>query len=147
MADVGLYNLVSLLLVVCGYLIKYKRKLRLIAGYDARKVRDPAGLADWVGTKLLALAVCAFLIGALTHLLPSLSAVLSALFVAAIVGTCLYTAFGAQRFTYAAQGRRTAPDIQRELAEAPTSEPPGAPRLDARARTPSERGVRAADER
>jgi Domain of unknown function (DUF3784) len=145
MADVGLYNLVSLLLVVCGYLIKYKRKLRLIAGYDARKVRDPAGLADWVGTNLLALAVCAFLIGALTHMFPGLSAALSALFVVAVVGTCLYTTFGAQRFTHASTGQRRAPDIRRELA-APAAELPSA-RLDARARTPSERVVRAADER
>ena len=146
MADVGLYNLVSLLLVVCGYLIKYKRKLRLIAGYDARRVRDPAGLADWVGTNLLALAVCTFVIGALTHLLPGLSAALSALFVVVIVGTCLYTAVGAQRFTYAAQGRRRTADIQRELCERAAAEPPGA-QLGARARTPSERVGRAADER
>lgn len=32
-----------------GYLIKFKRKLGLIAGYSPEKVRDKDGLADWVG--------------------------------------------------------------------------------------------------
>ncbi len=141
MADVGLYNLVGLLLLVFGYLIKYKRQVRLIAGYDARKVRDAAGLADWVGTKLLWLAGFSFVMAVLAYLLPGFNTATSIIFVVVVAGTCLYTAAGGQRFTHAGAGHQLTAAAQRELREPAPTEPPVA-QFDERGRTPTERAMR-----
>jgi len=55
----GMTEFFILLFAVLAYMIKYKGRIEMIAGYDAKKVKDRKGLADFVGNNLILLAVCA----------------------------------------------------------------------------------------
>jgi hypothetical protein len=50
---------------VLGLLIKYAGATQLIAGYDPERVTDEAGLADYVGTRTLLVAVLTVAVGLL----------------------------------------------------------------------------------
>lgn len=58
--------LAGLFLLGCGYLIKVKKKMNLIAGYSAAAVADEDGLAAWVGSNVIFIAVVV-LLSALFH--------------------------------------------------------------------------------
>lgn len=47
---------IALFLGVAGYLIRYKKRIDLIAGYRRGKFKDEAALARWFGNRLLAAA-------------------------------------------------------------------------------------------
>lgn len=53
---------VSLIVLLFGYLIGSRKQLSLIAGLDVSKVRDSDGLARWIGTGLLSIGVLDLLI-------------------------------------------------------------------------------------
>jgi uncharacterized protein DUF3784 len=55
LAPVVVLLFAGLPLLVLGYLIRYRKRLGLIAGYDPARVRDPEGLARWFGSWVLAL--------------------------------------------------------------------------------------------
>lgn len=40
-----------------GYLIRFRGKVTLIAGYDPDKVKDSTGLSTWIGNNLLLLGI------------------------------------------------------------------------------------------
>lgn len=52
---------------VLGYLIKNKKMMNLIAGYDSSKVRDEEGLANFVGIYLYAIAILTFCVGIIDY--------------------------------------------------------------------------------
>jgi hypothetical protein len=46
---------VTIFFIALGYLIKYRKRIDFIRGYDRNRVSDPAGLSRWVGNNLLIL--------------------------------------------------------------------------------------------
>src|SRR5512146_2405108 len=52
---VGLLSFVGIVLIITGYLTRFRGYYTLIAGYDASRVSDPQGLARLVGGTVLAL--------------------------------------------------------------------------------------------
>ncbi|MDN7024745.1 DUF3784 domain-containing protein [Methanoculleus sp. FWC-SCC1] len=86
-------------MLALGYLIRYRGRVDLIAGYDEKKVRDPEGLARFVGTNLLLLGAGAFVILALEFLLPTYAVVFFAVYaLAAVPAVSLLTVWGSRRF-------------------------------------------------
>ncbi len=63
-------ELIGFVMLALGYLIRFRGQVNLIAGYDEKRVRDPEGLARFVGTNLLLLGVGAFVVLALEFLFP-----------------------------------------------------------------------------
>ena len=54
-----------------GYAIGWRKKLHLVSGFDNEKVRDPGGLARWVGGGTLALGVLNCVAGCVLLAVPS----------------------------------------------------------------------------
>jgi len=61
----------GLFIAVAGVLIKYFGYTNLIAGYDPEKVTDEEGLADFVGTRVLALAALTLAVGGVEYVATS----------------------------------------------------------------------------
>ena len=81
-----------------GYLIKYHQMTHLIAGYDAKSVKDEAKLANWVGGNLLLMALFGSLLGAVAFVVPSWqNYMITAFFLLITLGT-FYTAFRGDSF-------------------------------------------------
>ena len=57
----GMTEFFIVLFAVLAYMIKYKGRVDIIAGYDEKQVRDKKGMADFVGNNLIILAVSALL--------------------------------------------------------------------------------------
>ena len=57
----GMTEFFIVLFAVLAYMIKYKRRVEIIAGYDEKMVRDKSGLANFVGNTLIILAVSSLL--------------------------------------------------------------------------------------
>ncbi|ACL17692.1 hypothetical protein Mpal_2412 [Methanosphaerula palustris E1-9c] len=82
-----------------GYLIRFKGKVTLVAGYDPKRVRDSTGLSTWIGNSLLLIGV----IGVITFLIEVLvdAQALAAFFTFALIivpVVSIVTAWGARRF-------------------------------------------------
>jgi hypothetical protein len=61
----------ALLIIFSGYLIKYKKKVNIIAGYDEQTCKDKDGLANWVGGTLIAMGILCFLFAITLIFLPN----------------------------------------------------------------------------
>jgi hypothetical protein len=59
------------LFLALGYLIKFRGRVDLIAGYREGRIRDAAGLAGSIGTSLLLLGILAAATFALVLLFPN----------------------------------------------------------------------------
>ncbi len=95
----GMTEFFIVLFAVLAYMIKYKGRVDIIAGYDEKKVRDKKGLADFVGNNLIILAVSALLAFAFEILNPStefLAFLVFASVIVPIVGIATY--FGMRKF-------------------------------------------------
>ena len=57
----GMTEFFIVLFAVLAYMIKYKGRVDIIAGYDEKQVRNKSGLANFVGNNLIILAVSALL--------------------------------------------------------------------------------------
>ena len=62
--------LASLLIIYLAYLIKYKKKVELIAGYDEKSIKDKDGLANWIGGTLLKTGILSFFFGVFAFIMP-----------------------------------------------------------------------------
>ncbi|MCX6700730.1 MAG: DUF3784 domain-containing protein [Methanomicrobiales archaeon] len=58
----GMTEFFIVLFAVLAYMIKYKGRVDIIAGYDEKQVRNKSGLANFVGNNLIILAVSALLV-------------------------------------------------------------------------------------
>lgn len=58
-------------IAVLGVLIKYFGYMHLIAGYDSAKVTDEQALADFVGTRVLLVALLTIAVGLAAYVSPS----------------------------------------------------------------------------
>jgi len=82
-----------------GYLIRYRGKVTLIAGYNPKTVKDSRGLSTWIGNNLLLLGgigVVVFLIEILVEDLALAAFFSYALLVVPIVS--IASAWGGRRF-------------------------------------------------
>lgn len=52
----GFFILAGFLTFLCGYMVRFRRKLELLVLYDARATADKKGLARWAGSMLLVIA-------------------------------------------------------------------------------------------
>jgi len=59
------------LLIFLAYLIKYKKRVEIIAGYDERTCKDKDGLANWIGGSLLITGLICLLLGIVATLMPN----------------------------------------------------------------------------
>jgi hypothetical protein len=95
---------ITLFFLALGYLIKYRKRLDLIRGYDRGTVKDPAGLSRWVGNNLLFLGVAGIVTFAVEVLVPDLELIAVTLFLAGLVPAVgIITAIGSRRF----EGRKS----------------------------------------
>jgi hypothetical protein len=81
-----------------GYLIKYRQMTHLIAGYDAKSVKDEKKLANWVGGNLLLMALAGCLLGSTALVFSYWQSHLMAGFFIIIVLGIFYTAFREDSF-------------------------------------------------
>ena len=90
--------LCSLVLLVFGYLIRYKKQVNLIAGYDADQVSDPDGLANWVGGWSIALGVATIPQAFLFYFFRGYALSLVTAMAVVTLAVCAVMVFGARRF-------------------------------------------------
>jgi hypothetical protein len=74
----------TILFLALGYLIRFRGRVDLIAGYREGRIRDPAGLSTFIGNSLLLLGILAILTFTLVLILPDYE-VLFFLFYAAVI--------------------------------------------------------------
>ena len=84
---------------ILGILIKYVGMMDLIAGYDPEKVADEEGLADFIGTNALYVAVLTVCVGILeSRSSPANSEWYWFVFVIAVVAIAVRMIRGARRY-------------------------------------------------
>jgi hypothetical protein len=90
---------VTIFFIALGYLIKYRKRIDLIRGYDRNQVSDPAGLSRWVGNNLLILGGIGVIILIIEFLFTEFELLAATLFLAVAVPVVgLITAYGSRRF-------------------------------------------------
>ncbi len=86
-------------LFVLGYLIKYRKRVNLIAGYDPARVRDHDGLARWMGSWAIALGAVTLAFAALLATLPDAVGPVAAGFISVAVVSGIVMLVGCRRYT------------------------------------------------
>jgi hypothetical protein len=90
---------VTIFFIALGYLIKYRKRIDFIRGYDRNRVSDPAGLSRWVGNNLLILGGIGIMTLIIELVFPALELLAATLFLACAVPVVgLITAYGSRRF-------------------------------------------------
>jgi hypothetical protein len=56
--------------IALGYLIRFRKRVDLIAGYREGRIRDPTGLSTFIGNSLLLLGILALLTFAMVLVVP-----------------------------------------------------------------------------
>ncbi|MFT5086424.1 MAG: hypothetical protein ACI906_003366 [Candidatus Latescibacterota bacterium] len=88
----------ALPLYVIAYLIKVKKNLTLIAGFNPALVADPEGMAHWVGSFCFLIASAVLLMGAGHYFLPEHPLHVALGGVLLISGLSIAMIIGLQRF-------------------------------------------------
>lgn len=86
------------LIIFLAWLIRYKKKVNLIAGYDAQLVDDKDGLANWVGGILLATGIAALIPVVVLMFLPVYAAWWSGIFAVIVCTGAIIAAVGGSKF-------------------------------------------------
>ena len=95
----GMTEFFLVLFAVLAYMIKYKGRVDIIAGYDEKMVRDKRGLADFVGNNLIILAVSALLAFMFELMNPATEFLAFLVFASVIVPVVgVVTFFGMRKF-------------------------------------------------
>lgn len=63
MTILSFFILTGCVTFLCGWLVRYRRKLELLALYDAKATKDKKGLARWAGKNLMVMACLQFFCG------------------------------------------------------------------------------------
>jgi hypothetical protein len=88
-----------LLFLVLGYLIRFRNRIDLVAGYREGRIRDEKGLSRVVGTSLLVLGVLAAAILGLVILFPEKEVLLFLLYTAVVVPVVgILSVLGSRRY-------------------------------------------------
>lgn len=92
-------ELIGFVMLALGYLIRFRGRVDLIAGYDEKRVRDPEGLTHFVGTNLLLLGAGAFAVLALEFLIPGYAVLFFVVYALVVVPlVSLLTVRGSSRY-------------------------------------------------
>jgi hypothetical protein len=95
----GMTEFFFVLFLILAYMIKFKGRVEIIAGYDSSRVKDKKGLAGFVGNSLLILAAGAFLAFILEIQNPAGDFLIFMIFASVIVPIIgVITYFGSRRF-------------------------------------------------
>ena len=88
----------ALIIIFLAWLIKYKKKVNLISGYDENTVKDKDGLANWVGGTLIIAGALALIPSTilLLNALPAGIAVIA--YGVIILGGVIITIAGGKKF-------------------------------------------------
>jgi len=88
----------SLLVIFLATLIKYKKAVNLISGYDPDRYRDPGGLANRVGGTMLVTGLSGLILSGLIIACPQYLPVFAAAFVVFITGGVVIAAMGSRKY-------------------------------------------------
>ena len=99
LAPLAIVIFAGLPLLVLGYLIKYRKRVSLIAGYDPARVRDPEGLARWFGSWTLTLGGLSVLFAGLLAAFARHTTVVVAGYVVLNVACAVLLTTGCRRYT------------------------------------------------
>jgi len=95
----GMTEFFIVLFVVLAYMIKYKGRVDIIAGYDEKMVSDKSRLSDFIGNNLIILAICALLAFIFELLNPSAEFIAFLIFASVIVPMVgLVSFFGMRKY-------------------------------------------------
>src|ERR1700733_4056803 len=96
---VGLLTaLTSAVLAFFGWLIKYRKKVNLISGYDEKRYPDTNGLANSAGGTLLKTGFTGIVLAVAIILLPQYMLAIVVLFSLTILGGAITATIGAGRY-------------------------------------------------
>lgn len=87
----------GLFIALFGILIRYGGAVELVAGYDSERVDDPDGLADFVGTNLLYVALVTVIAGVLSYV-RSETALVWLLYTVVVCAVALRLVLGSRRY-------------------------------------------------
>jgi len=88
-----------LLFLVLGYLIRFRNRIDLVAGYREGRIRDEKGLSRVVGNSLLVLGVLAAAILGLVIIFPEKEVLLFLLYTAVVVPVVgILSVLGSRRY-------------------------------------------------
>ena len=85
-------------LFAIGYLIKYKKQMSLMSGYDSDKIADRDGLANWVGSFCFVIAVQVIAMGLMLTWLTEYKRQVGAMLCLVLLVTCVVMILGTKRF-------------------------------------------------
>ncbi|HTH83185.1 MAG TPA: DUF3784 domain-containing protein [Mucilaginibacter sp.] len=88
----------GLLFLLLGYLIKYKKKMNLIAGYDPTQIADKDGLANWMGGVTIVMGSILMLSALALHYFPGHQTFIMNTFIASILIGCVTMVVGSYRY-------------------------------------------------
>lgn len=88
----------ALLIIFSGYLIKYKKKVNIIAGYDEQTCNDKVGLANWVGGTLIIMGILCFLFAVTLNFLPNYTHLMMAAYGITIFLFALIAVTGSKKY-------------------------------------------------
>jgi len=90
----------ALLLMGGAYLIKYKKQVNIIAGYDEKECKNKDGLANWVGGTLMICGIICFLLAMLVIILPHYTDLIMGFFAGTIIISCIIATNGSKKYKY-----------------------------------------------
>ena len=91
-------TLSSIPLFAIGFLLRYKKQMNLISGYDPEEYADPDGLANWAGGWCLGLGVFTTLTGGLFFFLKDYILPVVGGYCVVILAMCTVMMLGTHRF-------------------------------------------------
>jgi len=97
-----IFVLLGGVLIGVGYLIRVRGMTHLIAGYDARRVRDERGLARWSGGCALVMGAASVVSGLGMLLWPEASGGFVGFFTVVVLALTVAVILGSRRFMHSA---------------------------------------------
>jgi purine-cytosine permease-like protein len=88
----------SVFVMFLAALIKYKKMVNLISGYDRDRYHNPGGLANWVGGTMLVTGLSGLILSVLIMACQQYLPVLVAVFAVFIIGGVVIAAFGSRKY-------------------------------------------------
>lgn len=85
-------------LIALGYRIRFRREWRLITGFELGNVKDPEGLANWVGSVGIILGSLTFGAAAVAWSRPELATTLGSAYAVVVCAVTAVMAIGSARY-------------------------------------------------
>jgi UDP-N-acetylmuramyl pentapeptide phosphotransferase/UDP-N-acetylglucosamine-1-phosphate transferase len=88
----------GLLFMFLGYLVRYKKKLNIIAGYDESRVHDKNGLANWAGAAIIILGATYLILSLINCIFPNHQTCILNIFAAITIIGCIIMIRGCRKY-------------------------------------------------